>query len=100
MFQTSIAGHVGRYLNFYVANGNGTQVQKSREFHGALENVDVGGMGVGHLTIDKNLAMQQRVISAIDEVVFSRARGAPVTPKQPEPGTARQRSAAARAAAQ
>ena len=100
VFQTSVAGHVGRYLNFYVANGNGTQVQKTREFHGALENVDVGGMGVGHLTIDKNLAMQQRVISAIDEVVFSRARGAPVTPKPPEPGVARQRSAAARAAAQ
>jgi hypothetical protein len=100
VFQTSVAGHVGRYLNFYVANGNGTQVQKTREFHGALENVDVGGMGVGHLTIDKNLAMQQRVISAIDEAVFSRARGAPVTPKQPEPGVARQRSAAARAAAQ
>jgi hypothetical protein len=100
VFQTSVAGHVGRYLNFYVANGNGTQVQKSREFHGALENVDVGGMGVGHLTIDKNVAMQQRVIAAIDEVVFSRARGAPVTPKQSEPGTARQRSAAARAAAQ
>ena len=100
VFQTSVAGHVGRYLNFYVANGNGTQVQKTREFHGALENVDVGGMGVGHLTIDKNLAMQQRVISAIDEAVFSRARGAPVKPKQPEPGVARQRSAAARAAAQ
>ena len=28
VFQTSVAGHVGRYLNFYVANGDGTQVQK------------------------------------------------------------------------
>jgi hypothetical protein len=100
VFQTSIAGHVGRYLNFYVANGNGTQVQKTREFHGALENVDVGGMGVGHLTIDKNYAMQQRVISAIDAVVFNPARGTPGTQRQPEPGVARQRSAAARAAAQ
>jgi hypothetical protein len=95
VFQTSVAGHVGRYLNFYVANGAGTQVGKSRQFHGALENVDVGGMGVGHLTIDKNLAMQQRVISAIDAVAFSRARGVPVTQKQPEPGAAKQRSAAA-----
>jgi hypothetical protein len=100
VFQTSVAGHVGRYLNFYVANGAGTQVAKSRQFHGALENVDVGGMGVGHLTIDKNLAMQQRVISAIDAVVFSRPRGLPATQKQPEAGAAKQHSAAAPAAAQ
>ena len=100
VFQTSVAGHVGRYLNFYVANGAGTQVAKTRQFHGALENVDVGGMGVGHLTIDKSLAMQQRVISAIDSVVFSRARGTPATQKQPEAGAAKQHSAAAPAAGQ
>jgi hypothetical protein len=84
VFQTAVAGHVGRYLNFYVANGNGTVVQKTREFHGALENVDVGSMGVGHLTIDKDQAMQQRVISAIDAVVFSRPRGPSVTQRPPE----------------
>ena len=100
VFQTSVAGHVGRYLNFYVANGAGTQVGRSSQFHGDLENVDVGRMGVGHLTIDKDLAMQQRVISAIDAVVFSRARGAPVTQRPAEPSAARQRSAAAPAAAQ
>jgi hypothetical protein len=100
VFQTSVAGHVGRYLNFYVANGAGTQVGRSSQFHGDLENVDVGRMGVGHLTIDKDLAMQRRVISAIDAVVFSHARGAPMTQRPPEPGAARQRSAAAPAAAQ
>src|ERR1700727_610723 len=42
VFQTSVAGHVGRYLNFYVANGAGTQVGKSSQFHGDLQNVDVG----------------------------------------------------------
>jgi hypothetical protein len=100
VFQTSIAGHVGRYLNFYVANGAGTQVARTKQFHGDLENVDVGGMGVGHLTIDKNLAMQQKVIGAIDSVVFSRARGVSATQRQREPGAARQRSAAAPAAAE
>ena len=30
VFQTSLSGHVGRYLNFYVANGGGTQVEKTR----------------------------------------------------------------------
>ena len=72
VFRTSLAGRVGRYINFYVANGAGTPVEKTRQFHGDLENVDVGRMGVGHLTIDKNQIMQQRVISAIDAVVFSR----------------------------
>jgi hypothetical protein len=100
VFQTSVAGHVGRYLNFYVANGAGTQVGRSSQFYGNLENVDVGRMGVGHLTIDKDLAMQQKVISAIDAVVFSRAPATPMTKRPPEPGAARQRSAAAPAAAQ
>jgi hypothetical protein len=100
VFQTSVAGHVGRYLNFYVANGAGTQVARTRQFHGDLENVDVGRMGVGHLTIDKDLAMQQKVISAIDAVVFSRARGMSVTQKRPEPHAARQHSAAAPAVAE
>jgi hypothetical protein len=95
VFQTSVAGHVGRYLNFYVANGAGTQVGKSSQFHGALENVDVGRMGVGHLTIDKDLAMQQRVISAIDAVAFSRTPATPMTQKRLEPNAARQHSAAA-----
>jgi hypothetical protein len=72
VFRTSLAGRVGRYINFYVANGAGTPVEKTRQFHGDLENVDVGKIGVGHLTIDKNQIMQQRVISAIDAVVFSR----------------------------
>ena len=86
-------------MNFYVANGGGTQVGRTNQFHGNLENVDVGGMGVGHLSIDKSEAMQQRVIGAIDFVVLSRARGTPMTKKPPESGAARQRSAAAPAAA-
>ncbi len=100
VFQTSVAGHVGRYLNFYVANGAGTQVGRTRQFHGALENVDVGSIGVGHLTIDKSLVMQQKVISAIDAVVFSHARGTPVAQKRPESAATKQSSAAAPAVAQ
>jgi hypothetical protein len=97
VFQTSVAGHVGRYLNFYVANGSGTAVQKTSQFHGELENVDVGGMGVGHLSIDKSEIMQRRVISAIDSVVFSRSPGTTVTQK-PRAGAMKQSSAGAPAA--
>jgi hypothetical protein len=94
VFQTSLSGRVGRYLNFYVANGSGTQVEKTRQFQGALENVDVGGIGVGHLSIDKSEVMQRKVIAAIDSVVFSRARGTSTTQKRSEPGASRQSSAA------
>jgi len=82
VFRTSLAGRVGRYINFYVANGAGTPVAKTKQFRGELENVDVGKIGMGHLTIDKNQIMQQKVISAIDAVVFSRKKEASVTQKQ------------------
>lgn len=93
VFQTSVAGHVGRYLNFYVANGGGTQVGRTNQFRGNLENVDVGGMGVGHLSIDKSEAMQRKVIAAIDSVVLSHARGTSATQRRPEPGASKQSSA-------
>ena len=35
VFQTSLSGHVGRYLNFYVANGSGTQVARTNQFQGS-----------------------------------------------------------------
>ena len=72
VFRTSLAGRVGRYLNFYVANGAGTRVEKTKDFRGTLENVDVEKLpGVSHLTIDKNQLMQQKIIAAIDAAVFS-----------------------------
>lgn len=70
VFQTSLSGRVGRYINFYVANGAGTPVQGTRQLQGKLENVDVERIpGVGHMTIDKNQIMQQKVISAINSAL-------------------------------
>jgi hypothetical protein len=91
VFHTSLTGRVGRYINFYVANGAGTPVQRTKQFHGELENVDVGKIGMGHLTIDKSEIMQRKVISAIDAVAFSRPNE--VAPRKeagaikPGPGT-------------
>jgi hypothetical protein len=53
-----------------IANGAGAQVANTKHFHGALENVDVGKFGMGHLTIDKSEIMQRKVISAIDAVAL------------------------------
>jgi hypothetical protein len=72
VFRTSLSGRVGRYINFYVANGNGEPVARTKQLHGELENVDVGKLGMAHLTIDKSEIMQRKVISAIDAVAFSR----------------------------
>jgi hypothetical protein len=76
VFHTSLTGRVGRYINFYVANGAGTPVAKTKQFRGELENVDVGRLGMGHLTIDKSEIMQRKVISAIDAVAFGRLKEA------------------------
>ena len=97
VFRTSLTGRVGRYINFYIANGAGTPVEKTRQFQGALENVNVQNVpGVGHISIDKNQIMQQRVISAIDAVVFSRPTPASVAQSRSSP---RRGSGAASAAA-
>jgi len=73
VFRTSLNGRVGKYINFYIANGAGTPVAKGNRFQGSLENVNVENVpGVGHITIEKNQIMQQKVIGAIDAVVFNR----------------------------
>ena len=64
--RVTASGRVGRYLNFYVGNGAGQQVAKGSKFNGSLQNVNVQGMSdVGHFNIDKNRALQARVIREI-----------------------------------
>jgi hypothetical protein len=83
-FRTNLAGHADRYINFYIANGVGEPVTRSNDFRGVLENVNVQSVpGVGHISIDKNRVIQQKVISAIDAVVFSRQ----ISPHKPSPHT-------------
>jgi hypothetical protein len=87
VFRTSLQGRVGRYINFYIANGAGTPVARTAQLRGTLENVDVENVpGVGHITIDKNEIMQQKVISAIDAVVFNRLKAAPLVQRPQLPG--------------
>ncbi len=90
VFRTSLSGRVGRYINFYIANGNGEPVARSKQLRGSLENVNVQNVpGVGHITIDKNEIMQRKVISAIDAVAFGgRPSEAPAASK-PEARAAR-----------
>ena len=74
VFRTRLAGSAEHYINFYVASGAGEPVTRTTDFRGKLDNVDVASTGVGHLTIDKNLMMQRKVIGAIDAVVFGHQR--------------------------
>ena len=59
-------GNVARYVNYYVAGGMGTSVAKGKQFNGTLQNVDVErNPDIGHFNIDKNRALQDKVISDI-----------------------------------
>jgi hypothetical protein len=96
VFRTKLAGNAERYINFYIASGAGEPVTRTKDFRGALENVDVQAVpGVGHMSIEKNQIMEQKVISAIDAAVFRR----PATAQPPELNAARQSPDTARAAA-
>jgi hypothetical protein len=79
VFKTKlVAGNAERYINFYIANGAGEPVRRDDGFRGKVENVDVESVpGVGHVTIEKNAIMQQKVIGAIDAVVFGGRRLGP-----------------------
>jgi hypothetical protein len=76
VFKTKlVGGNAERYINFYISSGAGEPVARNDGFHGKLENVDVRAVpGVGHVTIEKNQIMQQKVIGEIDAVVFGRGR--------------------------
>ncbi len=59
-------GNVDRYINYYIAHGMGTTVDRGSQFSGALENVDMeNNRDIGHFNIDKNQALQERVIGDI-----------------------------------
>jgi hypothetical protein len=60
------SGHVDRYINYYVSTGIGHTIAKGPHFRGNFQNIDVANMhGVGHFNIDKNPAMEARVIRDI-----------------------------------
>jgi hypothetical protein len=62
----AVSGHVERYINYYIANGFGDPVEKGPGFSGALQNVDLEHMpDVSHFNIEKNRAMQGKVIRDI-----------------------------------
>jgi hypothetical protein len=64
--RTYAAGHVERYINYYAPGGMGTVVDKGKDFHGVLQNVSTAGdPNVGHFNIDKNHALQDRVVADI-----------------------------------
>ena len=96
VFRTKLSGRVGRYVNFYIANGNGEPVARTAQLQGKLENINVQNVpGVGHMSIEKNQIMQRKVISEIDAVVFGRSAPSSGRPRQPgaadavRPGSAR-----------
>ena len=89
VFRTKLSGRVGRYVNFYIANGNGEPVARTSQLQGKLENINVQNVpGVGHMSIEKNKIMQRKVIAEIDAVVFGRKPRDPGAASAARPGSA------------
>jgi hypothetical protein len=60
------SGHVDRYINYYIAGGMGLAVVRGKQFTGVLQNIDVEkNPALNHFNIDKNQALQDRVVSEI-----------------------------------
>ena len=92
VFKTKLTTGAERYINIYIGDGPGEPVRAANGLRGKLDNVDVRGSGVGHITIDKNEAIQRRVIAEIDAAIArSRAPAGPVA----EPGAPRAAHSAA-----
>ncbi|KYH01180.1 signal peptide protein, partial [Bradyrhizobium sp. DOA1] len=85
VFKTKLSTGAERYINIYIGDGPGEPVRRAEGFRGKLDNVDVRGTGVGHVSIDKNEAIQRRVIAEIDAAIMrSRAPVAPIAePRAP-----------------
>ncbi|MEH2487974.1 hypothetical protein [Bradyrhizobium sp. AZCC 2230] len=92
VFKTKLSTGAERYINIYIGDGPGEPVRAANGLRGKLDNVDVRGSGVGHITIDKNEAIQRRVIAEIDAAI-ARSRG-PAGPVA-EPGAPRAAHSAA-----
>jgi hypothetical protein len=75
------AGRVERYINYYAPGGMGTIVDKGRDFSGVLQNISTASdSAVGHFNIDKNQALQDRVVRDIRTAVAGAPARAPTTP--------------------
>ena len=92
VFKTKLTTGAERYINIYIGDGPGEPVRAASGLRGKLDNVDVRGTGVGHISIDKNEAIQRRVIAEIDAAI-ARSRG-PAGPVA-EPGAPRAAHSAA-----
>lgn len=101
VFRTKLSGRVGRYINFYIANGAGEPVAATGQLQGKLENINVQSVpGVGHMSIEKNQIMQRKVIGEINAVVFGRSAPSSGAQSPRQPGAAgAARPGSARAAA-
>lgn len=81
IWHTAASGHVGRFVNYYISNGAGMAVDRSRQFSGVLQNIDVKKIpDIGHFNIDTNQTLQQRMIWEIRAAIYADCNAAPTSP--------------------
>jgi pimeloyl-ACP methyl ester carboxylesterase len=70
VWPTTASGHIGRYVNYY-SDGAGMAVDKSPQFRGSFQNVDLKNMpSIGHFNIDTDARMQTKVIASIRAALY------------------------------
>jgi hypothetical protein len=68
-----VGKNVGKVVNYYIPNGD-NRVYKGSGFAGSLQNVSMGGReDITHTTIEKNGALQSRVIGEV--MSLTKAKG-------------------------
>jgi hypothetical protein len=100
MFDPTVPGYVGKnvgkVVNYYLPHDADNRVYKAPGFSGTLQNVSMGGHeDITHTTIEKNGALQARVIGEV--MAITKAKTAKKPAKKPKAAPAP--SAAAPAAA-
>lgn len=78
MFDPTEPGYVGKnvstVVNYYIPNGN-NRVYKGSGFGGSLSNVSMGGREeITHTTIEKNNALQSRVIGHVMSITKAKGK--------------------------
>jgi pimeloyl-ACP methyl ester carboxylesterase len=64
--KTAVPGNVHLLKNFYLSSGVGTRVERGGQFHGLLQNVDMGrNTELGHVSLTTAPSIQKQIMTDI-----------------------------------
>jgi hypothetical protein len=82
---TVTSSNVLHVINLYMPDGVGKKVIKGTAYRGVIQNIDVQGKPLHHMTLDKSNLIQDMVIGYVLEIAKTGGRPAPVKPASTAP---------------